>query len=165
MKARTLFYILTVGLLALDQAVKAWARGALAERESIAVWPGVFELKLTYNEGVAFGMLQGFGHLLAPIAIGIAAFAAWHVYKHPNEGKLTTWGLALLAAGALGNLYDRLAHGKVTDMFYARIIDFPIFNVADVCITFAAIILILKWGKSTSDANEDETPEPASKFS
>lgn len=166
MKSRTLFWVLSISLLLLDQAVKVWARAAMAERGGIALpWPGVFELKLTYNQGVAFGMFQGFGVVLAPIAIGIAAFAAWYSWKHPDEAKITHVGLALLASGALGNLYDRIFHGKVTDLFWARIIDFPVFNVADICITFAAVILIIKWGKTSPNSQEDETPEAATKFS
>jgi signal peptidase II len=53
--------------------------------------------------------------------------------------------MGLLAAGALGNLFDRVAFGKVTDMFYFRAINFPVFNVADACITIAAGLLIYLW--------------------
>jgi signal peptidase II len=49
--------------------------------------------------------------------------------------------MALLCAGAIGNLIDRLALGRVTDMFWLRFIDFPVFNVADVCITIAGVLL------------------------
>lgn len=141
-----LFLILVPLLFALDQVVKVWARavaGGVEGRSIFPVWPNVFELKLVYNEGVAFGMFQGFGVFLAPVAIGIAAVAAWHSWKHPNDGAASHVTASLLAAGALGNLFDRLAFGKVTDMFWIRVINFPVFNVADVCITVAGAMLVL----------------------
>jgi signal peptidase II len=135
----------SVGLLALDQTVKAWARNAAdwTEGRTIsALWPGVFELKLVYNEGVAFGMLQGQGVLLAPIALVLAGAAVWYSLKHPDDPPVNHATCSLLVAGAIGNLVDRLAMGRVTDMFYIRAIDFPVFNVADVCITCAGALLV-----------------------
>jgi signal peptidase II len=145
---RFLFWSVFLSTLILDQATKAWARGAFVEHESPGFpWPGVFELTLTYNKGIAFGMLQGAGVFLAPIAIAIAV-AAW-MYSHRNNGDGATshTAMALLASGALGNLYDRVALGKVTDIFWFRAINFPVFNVADTCITVAAGLLILKWSQ------------------
>ena len=65
--------------------------------------------------------------------------------------------MGLLASGALGNLYDRVVNGRVTDMFYARIIDFPVFNVADSCITVATVLLILIWWKESAKQKESAT--------
>lgn len=145
---RVLFWTIFLLTLILDLSSKAWARAAFAEHQSPGFpWPGVFELTLTYNKGIAFGMLQGAGVFLAPIAIAIAV-AAW-VYSHRNngEGSMSHSAMALLASGALGNLYDRLTLGKVTDIFWFRAINFPVFNVADSCITIAAGLLILKWSR------------------
>lgn len=143
------FFVVLIATLILDQLVKGWARNAMPEGGSFhgLPWPGVFEFKLTYNQGVAFGFLQGFGKLLTPIAVIIAAGAGWYAWKHPEEGLLTQFAMGLLASGALGNLYDRLFHDRVTDMFYARFIDFPVFNVADSCITVATVLLIIIWWK------------------
>ncbi len=90
-------------------------------------------------------MLQGFGLLLAPIAVAIAVAAFLHSRKHPEDQNGMHLAMGLLAGGALGNLWDRLAYQKVTDMFWFRAIDFPVFNVADSCITVAAVILVLHW--------------------
>jgi signal peptidase II len=103
----------------------------------------VLELKLVYNDGVAFGMLQGSGLVLTPLAAAIAAGAAASVWRAKDPGPIHTWVCAMLAAGALGNMVDRLRFGRVTDMFYVRAIDFPVFNVADVCISLAAVALVL----------------------
>jgi signal peptidase II len=142
-----LFWFMLTGFLALDQGVKAWVRGGMAVNQSLdAPWPGVFEIKRVTNEGIAFGMFQGMGLFLAPIAIAIAIFAIVYTHKHPRESGWTISAMALLAAGAVGNLYDRVFLGGVTDMFWFRPIDFPVFNIADACITGATIILIVKWG-------------------
>lgn len=139
-----LFIWVAAVALVLDQAVKFWVRFAAegVEGRSLAVlWPNVFELKLVYNEGIAFGMFQGAGVWLTPIAAIIAGGATWYSLRHKHEPKSTHVTMALLCAGALGNLIDRIAHGKVTDMFWIRAIDFPVFNVADVCITVAGVML------------------------
>ncbi len=146
MNTRTLFWGLALGSLVLDQVTKAMARMEFNEHQSIALIPNVLDLTLTFNRGIAFGMFQGMGVLLAPVAILIAAGAALYSHRHPNEHRWTHAAMALLAAGALGNLIDRLMLGKVTDMIWVRFIEFPVFNVADVCITIAGAILVVVWG-------------------
>ncbi len=136
-------------MLVIDQAVKAWARHTFGDNLSALggkPFPGFFELTLTYNDGIAFGMFQRHGVLLAPIAIGMSAAAIWYVVTHKREPLIVHLAMAFLTAGALGNLYDRLVLHKVTDMFYFRAINFPVFNVADACITVAACLLIVTWG-------------------
>jgi signal peptidase II len=139
-----LFFLVAGSALVLDQAVKFWVRVAaegVEGRSLFVVWNNVFEIKLVYNEGIAFGMFQGMGVFLTPIAAIIAGGAAWYSLKHRHEPRVTHVTMALLCAGALGNLIDRIALGKVTDMFWFRAIDFPVFNVADVCITAAGVML------------------------
>lgn len=157
-------FILTV---ILDQAVKAWVRGALRPGESWpgGPWPGVFEITLTYNKGIAFGLLQGTALLMTPIAIAIAIVAIRSIYKNPNESRWGSVALGLLASGAIGNLYDRLFHSDmgVTDMFLVRLAnithgrmnDFPVFNVADSCITVAMVMLLISWTRHPHDEKKD----------
>lgn len=159
---RWLFWLMLIGMLVLDQSTKAWARHAFVERhrEGFPI-PGVLELTLTYNKGIAFGMLQGSGVLMTPIALGIAIAAL--IYSHRNRGE-TRWthvAMGLLASGALGNLYDRLFLGKVTDMIYVTAINFPVFNVADACITTAAIMLMLVWAKDVFKPTPESPKLPA----
>lgn len=173
MSRKVLFWGLLVGGLVIDQLVKAWTRGAVNPHGGFngLPWPGVFEITYTTNKGIAFGLFQGYGVLLAPIAVAIVVLAAIYSNRNPQESKWVHAAMALLASGALGNLYDRVAHGEVTDMFWFRAINFPVFNVADMCITFAAVILILKWGwevvphaaapgPETHAEPQSETPEP-----
>jgi len=125
-------------------------------------WPGVFEITLSYNKGVAFGMLQGFGVYMAPIAIVIAIITALYSYRNPKESMWVHVALSLIASGAVGNLYDRLVLGRVTDMFYFRLIDFPVFNVADSCITVGTAILLVRglWDAVKGSAKEKGAGEP-----
>lgn len=161
---RATFLAATLGLIALDQLVKAWARAAaegVEGRVFAVVWNRVFELKLVYNDGVAFGMLQGAGLLLTPLAAAIAVGAGVSVWRGKHPGRLHAWVCAMLAAGALGNMVDRLRFGRVTDMFYVRAINFPVFNVADVCISLAAVALVLgTFVRREAPAEESATPAP-----
>lgn len=153
-KAHPAFLGWFVGALIVDQVVKAMARAAandgnwwtnteIVKSLSPWPWPGVFELKLIYNQGVAFGMLQGYGVLMAPIAVAITLFAWFYSAKHRHDPVLAHIGLGLVASGAIGNLIDRLWMGKVTDMFWFRAIDFPVFNVADAAISVGVALLFL----------------------
>lgn len=145
-KSRVLFASLFTLLLAADQVIKLWARVSaqgVEGRSLWPLWPGVFELKLVFNEGVAFGMLEGKGFWMFPIALAMAGFAAYHTWKHPDAPSIVHVTTAALAAGAIGNMIDRVVSQRVTDMFWIRLINFPVFNLADVCITFAGTMLVL----------------------
>ena len=147
-----------VSTLILDQAVKAWVRGHLGEHESPGFpWPGIFEITLNYNTGVAFGKLAGRGILMTPIALGISGMAIYHAMKNPRDTRWTITLAALMASGALGNLYDRLFHHRVTDMFWFRPINFPVFNVADCCITVATIMLLISWLRDAAKPEKTRT--------
>ncbi len=138
-------------LLAIDQAIKAWCRGNLNLYESTSQpWPGVFEITLSYNKGIAFGLFQGSGALFAPLAVLITFFALRHSVKHPTDWRLMHAAMALISSGAVGNLIDRVWLGKVTDMFWFRLINFPVFNWADSCICVGAVLLGIRMVFDTS---------------
>lgn len=149
-----------------DQLVKFWVRAALVPGESLHLpWPGVFEITLAYNRGVAFGLLQGFGVYLFPIALAIAVWAFLYSLRHPREPLTLHLALALVAGGAVGNLIDRLALGKVTDMFWFRLIDFPVFNVADSCITVGTALLIWRsWSAAAEHSERRKSPKPTAEI-
>ncbi len=161
-KSRLTAYLAWVtGLVIIDQLVKWWSRNAADHTEGrtfLTLIPNIFEFKLVYNEGVAFGMAQGAGRILTPIAIVIVGYSIWHVSRNRHDPPLVFGSLVALGAGAIGNLIDRLfMDGKVTDMFYLRIIDFPVFNVADAYITVAAALIIFSALRESK--SKAETPE------
>lgn len=173
-KRLVLFWSVMILTIILDQAIKLWVRNNLNIGESWkgGPFPGIFEITLTYNKGIAFGMFQGGALLMTPIAVVIAFYAVRAIYRNPNETRWGSVALGLLASGALGNLYDRLFHWDkgVTDMFllrlanitHGRLNDFPVFNVADSCITVAMIMLLISWSRNPHDEKKtDESPVPS----
>jgi len=135
-----------VAFLALDQGVKAWCRHKFVIGEKLAFpIPNVFEITLTYNKGIAFGFFQGSGVLFAPVAILITLWAFLFCRQHSHERRWVHLAAALLASGAIGNLIDRVWLGKVTDMLWFRAINFPVFNIADSCITIGALMFALRF--------------------
>lgn len=156
---RWIFVVLLIAMLAIDQVIKYWVEGHLNQGQSFGwPWPGVLELRSTHNEGIAFGFAQGKGGLFTPIAILISLGAAWYSWRHPKDSGWLHTSMALLAAGAIGNLYDRLRFGYVRDMFETRFVKFPVFNWADACITVATAILILVWSKEAIDSRAHHQP-------
>src|ERR1051325_4891276 len=102
-------------MFAIDQAIKQWSRTSLNPQQYANwPWPGIFELKLTHNEGIAFGLMQGKGGLFTPIALLITFGTGVYSWRHPRDSGWVHTAMGLLAAGALGNLYDRVRFGWVT---------------------------------------------------
>jgi len=164
---RPLFWWLLVVMLVLDQWLKFWTRTHIpvgSYYHGLPI-PGVLELTLTYNQGVAFGKLQGYGLLMAPVALIIGGAAAYYSQTHPRDSRWNHGTAGLLAAGALGNLYDRVLQGKVTDMFEIRLFNFPVFNIADICISAAATMLILSWMRDSRSHSKTVKPAPTGEHS
>ena len=137
--------ILIIVVLLLDQASKALCASWLPSlaNQNYPLIKGVFELSYVENRGAAFGMLQNkqlfFIILTAIVAIGMV----WLLIKRRDAMyKFMRICLALILAGALGNLVDRIFLGYVRDMFYFALIDFAVFNVADAAITVGGAMLI-----------------------
>ncbi len=138
------FIVWLAFLLIIDQLLKQWIKANLNIGQSITVIRDMFEITHVENTGVAFGMLSGKGAWLAPIAIIVAGFAGYTYVNHKENDKWFGAGMVLLAAGAIGNFIDRIFNnGKVVDFIDVKFIH--VFNVADMCITAAVIILLGKW--------------------
>ena len=141
---RILDIILVLGLLILDQVSEALAVANLKEAAAIPIIKNVFELQYLENHGAAFGSMQGKQIFLQGFTIIVLILLLFIYIKMPadkryNPLKLTT---ILLFAGAIGNMIDRVIQGYVVDFFYFKLIDFPIFNVADCYVTVAAFLLV-----------------------
>jgi signal peptidase II len=142
---------LSLPLFVLDQLTKWLVLQDIGFGAEIPVIPGFFSLVHVTNTGAAFGMLQGkntFFILLAAVAVVVVVGLLWQNRPTANRTGLpviTRIALALLLAGIVGNLVDRLWRGQVIDFlhFYHGQYEFPSFNVADSCISVAAALLIL----------------------
>ncbi len=138
--------IIAILLIVLDYVTKQAAVARLKGQEAIVLWKGVFELRYLENRGAAFGMFQGRHLFLIIFTIVILVLIAYLYFKRiPAERRFFWLNLAcvLFFAGAIGNFIDRICYNYVVDFFYFCLIDFPIFNVADIYVTVAAFVVIL----------------------
>lgn len=139
----------TVALLAFsaDLIAKAWASEHLSYNQIQPLLPGVLQLTLTKNTGVAFGMAQGNVSLITFLTCLIfAGLLFWLIHKESSANppsNLERIGMALVLGGALGNILDRIWHGEVTDFLEFVFISFPVFNVADALIDIGAGLMII----------------------
>lgn len=137
--------IISVLLIVLDQWTKSLAVTHLKGQEAIVLWEGVFELRYLENRGAAFGILQN-QRMFFLILTSCILVAIIYLYlkRIPMERRFLWLDVIaiLFFAGAIGNFIDRLTQNFVVDFFYFCLIDFPIFNVADIYVTVAAFLLI-----------------------
>lgn len=132
-------------LVVLDQFTKYAAETYLKGISTKPVIPGVFELFYLQNRGAAFGILANRQWVFVMIALAMVAVAIYvYVYLpvtlHFLAMRICT---VLIAAGAAGNMIDRLLHRYVIDFLYVSLIDFPVFNVADCYVVVGALLLIV----------------------
>ena len=137
-----LFFIL---LVILDQITKNLAVVYLKDKPAYVIWGGVFELHYLENSGAAFGMLQNQKILFVSIAAVILVIIGYVLVKLPRNRHFVFLEalLVLIASGAVGNMIDRVQFNYVVDFFYFKLIDFPIFNVADIYVSVSCVLLAI----------------------
>lgn len=133
---------------AADAASKAWAISRLSGGRDITMAGGLIRLQLVINHGASFGLGAGYEPLLAAVTfIGVILLCTWAVRA---TGRAERLGAALAAAGATGNLIDRLTrapaplHGGVVDWLHVSFYG-PTFNLADVWLRAGALIAVAGW--------------------
>ena len=134
--------ILIVGLIIVDQIVKHWVTSNIPLNGSRTFIPGLLDLDNLHNTGAAWSMLEGrqwFFAVITVIAIIVVAYLMW---KNRRSAWIMT-GLSLIMAGAVGNFIDRLSQRYVVDMFALKNVNFPVFNVADACLTVGVFIMLI----------------------
>jgi len=137
-----LSYLLLSGLLVvLDRLLKAWAANTLVLGESRHLLGDVLRLTRAHNVGGAFGIFPGSGGLFLGVSslVSVALILTFLFVR--IRGTLLKTGLALVLAGAVGNLIDRLQFGYVLDFFEVR--GFSILNLADACITVGVAVILM----------------------
>ena len=137
--------LLCVLLIAADQATKLLAVARLKDQAPFVLLPGVLELRYLENRGAAFGILQGQKIFLVLFTGLLSALIIYFYFRVP-EGKRhlpVRIFLIMLFSGAIGNFIDRCRLDYVIDFIYFKLIDFPIFNVADMALCVGVGLLIL----------------------
>ena len=132
-------------IVAIDQLTKIWAVAALSDGPIHVIGESV-EFQLTRNGGGAFSRFQGMTPVLAVGAV-IVTFVLARVLQRTTDGVLVV-ALTLVLGGALGNLVDRFA--RAPGFLRGHVVDFisvgwwPVFNVADSCVSIGAVLLIAR---------------------
>ena len=131
-------------LVLFDQITKVLARNYL-KNAPVALWEGVFEFHYHENRGSIWGILQGKVDVLLIASVFIFALLIYVYIKMPKTKEYTPlfWVLVVMIAGAIGNTIDRIIFGFVTDFLYFKLINFPIFNIADCYLTVCAFLTVL----------------------
>jgi signal peptidase II len=143
-----IWLVLSIFLLALDQVSKWVVSTEMSLYQTIDILP-VFNFTYVHNYGAAFSFLSEAGgwqkYFFSTIAVTISVLLIYWLKKLPATNKLLCSAYALVLAGAIGNLIDRLVHGYVIDFLhvYYQQYDFPVFNIADVAISIGAALLLL----------------------
>ncbi|MCD7725942.1 MAG: signal peptidase II [Clostridiales bacterium] len=133
-----------VVLIFIDQYTKRLAVIHLKDQAAWNIINGVLELNYLENTGAAFGMLQNQKVFFIFVVVVILGVIAYVLFKTPDGRKYTILHvlLGLIAAGAIGNMIDRIRYDYVVDFIYFVWINFPIFNVADIYISVSAVVLV-----------------------
>lgn len=154
-----LYTILIALLVVVDQVSKYFTRANIALGESIPFIPHVMDLTYVQNTGAAFSIMEEHTWLLALVSavasVVLAVLLVRKFFKH-RWGQLS---LAVILAGAVGNLIDRVLFSFVTDMFRTTFINFAVFNVADICVVLGTISMAIyvlffydKWEGAKSES-------------
>ncbi len=132
-------------LVLFDQVTKYFAVLKLKDKEPFVLLDGVFEFRYLENRGAAFGMMQNKQIFLLLLTGLFLVFLCYVFYKMPAQKKYIPLRIlgVMVAAGAIGNMIDRVRQQYVVDFLYFKLIDFPIFNIADCYVTIAAAALFL----------------------
>lgn len=141
---RSLVKLVVAVVLILDQATKHWALNELANGRTIdLVW--TLRFNLVFNSGMAFSRGQGSGRIIGLLAIAVIIWL-WRGLSR-RQSRRSTFGMALLIGGAMGNVVDRLFRGDA--WLGGSVVDFidlqwfPVFNIADSAVTIGALLIIL----------------------
>lgn len=138
-----LWSIIAIVLTVADQWIKVLVLNHIGLEDTVAFLPGVADLVFVKNTGAAFSIFHDKTWMLSVVSVVFcAAVIVFMVWKRPAHFLLRC-SLGLMFAGALGNAIDRIFRGFVIDYIKLTFINFPIFNLADICITIGAVLLII----------------------
>ena len=136
--------VITVLGIVLDRISKIAAVDKLSDK-SVELIKGVLEFRLLYNTGAAWSFMNNNTWALTVISVILSAILIFLIIRIPDRPKMTslTVLLSFILSGAIGNMIDRITEQKVTDFIYFKLINFPVFNVADIWVSCSTVVLII----------------------
>ena len=139
-RKKIIFWAVVALILAADRITKELAAGIPAE--GITLLPGVLGLRYAENRGIAFSLLNGYPRVMG--VFSLALIIGGYIWLRKKElAPFPLAGLALMAGGAAGNMLDRLSRGFVPDMIETLFVSFPVFNIADSCLTVGCALMMI----------------------
>ncbi len=160
--------LVILALLAADRVSKLLIAAYLAQSGPVVLIPKLLGLRLLEggNTGAAFGIFQGRRFLLVVLTGAVLLVLLYALLFKRFKSPVLKWSVMLIVAGGIGNLYDRIVYGSVTDFFELLFMDFPLFNVADCLITVGAVmgaVYLLVSCRDDAIFVRDEPNKPANK--
>ena len=150
-RARVVHFLLALLIVLLDRWTKRLVAARIAMYAHIQIIPGFFRITHTENTGAAFSLFADSpSHWKTAMLIGFSVIAMIVVsvllWKQSRALTMTGIALSLILGGAVGNLWDRVASGRVVDflLFYVKSYQWPVFNLADSAIVVGASLLVLE---------------------
>ncbi len=162
-KSNLMLMLIALVVIALDQLTKRAVQQNLALGESLLVFPPWEFVRIVHwaNTGAAFGMFQGGNAVLIGLTVAITLAILVYYQSLPEDHLFQRICLALMVGGSIGNLIDRLTLGYVVD--FVAVGRFPVFNLADSCVTVSVILLLIstiieeRKAQSTEKPSEEDT--------
>ncbi|MBD2040819.1 signal peptidase II [Microcoleus sp. FACHB-672] len=149
-----LFWIAAAISLVLDRLTKAWIVQNFKLTETWPLWPNVFHFTYVTNPGAAFSLFSQGGGWLRWLSLAVSLILILLAVFGPNLNRWEQAGYGLILGGALGNGIDRFIAGEVVDFLDFRLIHFPVFNVADICINLGIACLLIATFKQAPTASK-----------
>ncbi len=145
MKQRIGNFLLFILLIAVDQLSKYWAKTIVKDQGPFSIIPKVLKLQYHENNGAVWGILSGKMSFLIILTIVLMFLLTYFYLKIPTGRRYAPIRLIwiFIMAGAIGNFIDRISLRYVVDFIYFELIDFPIFNFADMCLTVSCALLVI----------------------
>ncbi len=137
------FWVAALAALFIDRITKDWVMTVFNLGESWPLWRGVFHLTFVVNPGAAFSLFRDSGAWLRWVSLLVSLALFVVAWLGPRFSRWEQFGFGFIFSGAFGNGIDRFASGKVVDFLDFRLINFPIFNMADVFINVGVACLLL----------------------
>ena len=150
--------LIALVVIALDQLTKRAVQQNLALGEALLVFPPWEFVRIVHwvNTGAAFGMFQGGNAVLIGLTVAITLAILIYYQTLPEDHLFQRICLALMVGGSIGNLIDRLTLGYVVD--FVAVGRFPVFNLADSCVTVSVILLLISTIIEERKAQSNEKP-------
>lgn len=136
------YLVLIIALVSADQLVKWWVTINIPRNGFTQFLPGLLGLTNLRNNGAAWSLMEGKQCFFTVVTVIAIVALIYLMHRFSNQRWLEI-SLSLIFAGTIGNFIDRLRLGYVVDMFELLPVNFPVFNVADACLTVGVLILIV----------------------